>query len=360
MTELDSLKFEKILSSLADAVVTISAGGVIGWMNSSAEQILDVSLSTAVGKDFSTVFPIGSPIQTSIVQVATSGVSMTNHDTIFIKRNTEPVSVDVSVHPLRGDETGEVVLILRDIGVLKSLERHMTMNDRLEQMALMSAGIAHEIKNPLAGIRGAAQLLKKEVADDSAVELADLVISESDRINRLIEDFIELNRPREIKREPMNIYPALDEALRLVHGEIEKKGITVSRRFDPSLPDVMADQDKIRQVFLNLVKNGVEACSDGGEIALQTKIAWLAPHSSSLEKEKRFALVEIVDDGNGIDAETKLGLFTPFFSRNKKGMGLGLAVSMGIVMAHNGVLELGNRNDGESGAVASVYVPLAG
>ena len=356
MAEKRISRFEAILSSFTDAVVTLDGAGRVEWLNNAAEQMLDVSLNVVAGSDVSALFPDGSPIRFAISQAAGSGVSFMDHDSVYRTRKGEDIPVGISVHPLSDDIEKGMVVIIRDLGVLKALERYMTMNDRMAQMASLAAGIAHEIKNPLGGIRGAAQLIQKEPGGEAMKEYVGLIISEVDRINRLVVDLIDLNKPGVLLKEPTNIYQILDEVLFLLKGEMDAKEIAIEREYDPSLPPVLGDADRLRQIFINLIKNAVEACERKGRVRLRTSLAWRAPLSVAGGRERRFSLIEIIDDGPGLGEEIKKRVFTPFVSTKPGGSGLGLSITLHLVQAHGGALEIKNRAD-RSGVVASVFLP---
>lgn len=351
-------RFESILSSFADAVIILDPGGKIEWLNSAAEQILGVSRNMACGHPVSFLFPDDSPVHAAVEQALEERISLTDHDTSVKTRRGEEVPVGLTVHPMYEEEEGGAVVILRDLGALKALERYITQNERAMEMAGLVAGVAHEIKNPLGGIRGAAQLWKREAGGERAEEYAELIISEVDRINRMVVDLIDLNKTGAILKEPVNIYPILDKVLSLLKDAVRRKNIKIVREFDPSLPSALGDPDRLSQVFLNLLKNAVEVCGRGGRVTIRTSLAWNAPLSASNKKERRFALIEIMDEGPGLDDEAKKGIFTPFFSKKSGGFGLGLAMTQRLVRAHGGILELSNRAD-RSGAIAFVYLPYS-
>ncbi|MDH5756684.1 MAG: ATP-binding protein, partial [Nitrospinota bacterium] len=157
---------------------------------------------------------------------------------------------------------------------------------------------------------------------------------------------------------PENIHSVLDEAILSQKMEMEKRGIQVVKLYDPSLPPVEGNRDRLVQVFMNLVKNSVEACPDGGELIVRSGPAWRFPDGAPPRKDKKYATVEIIDEGYGIDEADLQGLYTPFFTRKKGGAGLGLTVTLNLVRAHFGLLSVKNRKESR-GAEASVYLPLA-
>lgn len=350
-------KFERVLSSFTDAVIILNGGGMLEWMNAAAEALLEVSLPSIAGSPITTLFPEGSAIYTIILHANQHGMTLTDHDVPLPTKRGEVNHVGVSVQPLMEEEERGTVVIIRDLTNLKALERFLMLDQRMAELSALAAGIAHEIKNPLGGIRGAAQLLGQEISVEMK-EYTDLIISEVDRINRLVVDLIELNQPDNFPKEPTNIYPVLDDVVKLLKGIIDAKKLQVIRRYDPSFPPIVGDADRLRQIFLNIVKNAAEACDTGGKIIISTSLAWKAPRATTSGKRGRFALVEVTDDGAGLDEDTKMRLFTPFFSRKKGGSGLGLSMTLHLVQGHNGMLEIENRPEGK-GVSAQVYLPFA-
>jgi two-component system nitrogen regulation sensor histidine kinase GlnL len=352
--------FETALSSFTDAVIILGETGAVQWMNASAEQLICLSLTHVAGGPMTALFPVNTSAHSAITQAMQTGVSVTDHDAVYVNRRSESVPVGISVYPLPQEQGRKgAAIVLRDLTALKTMERLASMGERLGELSTLAAGIAHEIKNPLGGIRGAAQLLRGETAGGPiAEEYTSLIIREVDRINRLIMDFMALSQPVDFPMEQLNIYPVLDDALNLLKETTSRKGIKIYRAFDPSLPPVIGNGDRLRQVFINIIKNAVEACGQGGHITITTSLAMKPPRSKFKGKKSRLALVEVADDGEGLDEETKTHLFTPFFSKKKQGSGLGLVMTLQIVQAHAGLLELDNKPHGP-GAVASVYLPYA-
>lgn len=353
--------YRAILAAFTDTVIVVDPDGTIRWMNPAAEQFIGLGVNIVTGKHLSVLFAKEGDLQNEALTAIRRGRSLTYHDALFHTPRGAKIPVGVTVHPFGVEGGGEAtggVLILRDLTTLKTLERFMAVSDRMEELSTLAAGIAHEIKNPLGGIRGAAQLLESEI-DPELAEYTTLITSETDRINRLVMELIELNQPGRFPRSPQNIYPILDDVIRLQTGPIEKKRIRVSKVYDPSLPSVVGNADKLRQIFLNLVKNGVEACREGGGVTIATKLAWKAPRATGKRRRGRYILVEITDEGGGLSEEDEAKIFTPFYSRKQGGSGLGLSMTMRLVQGHDGILEVTNRDDGLMGVMASVFLPFS-
>jgi two-component system nitrogen regulation sensor histidine kinase GlnL len=228
---------------------------------------------------------------------------------------------------------------------------------------MIAAGIAHEVKNPLVGIRGAAQLMKSEISSESGpgkglIEYLDVILKEADRLNGVLEGILDFTRlkPREIKG--FNIHSVLDRALLLNEGSVRQNGVVLTRLYDPSLPEVMGNEDQLMQVFLNLIRNAIEAMPASGKLTLVTRMSDLFTSVQTDGKKHRLMVVKVGDTGPGIKQEHLAEIFTPFFTTKDRGVGLGLALSYQIVQEHLGTIRVESQEN--EGTTFSVYLPLAG
>ncbi|MDH4182792.1 MAG: ATP-binding protein [Nitrospinota bacterium] len=355
---MDPRLFESALSSLGEGVAIFAPGGALLWMNSAAEQLIGASAQRLVGRNYMEIFRSGPEIAAEMERVYTVGSSIIDNELLYTNMAGAQATISVSIHPMEEPGGRWVILILRDLTGLKALQRAARLREKAEETALLAAGIAHEIKNPLSGIRGAAQLVERESGSPAMAEYTGLIIRETDRINRLITGLIDLNHPMSFPMGPVNIHAVLDEALLGQKPEMEKRSVTSLRLYDPSLPPVEGNMDRLTQILVNLLKNAVEATPDGAMITIRTSPAWRLPDSAPPRKDKKYAAIEIIDEGHGIEERQMHGLFTPFFTRKQGGTGLGLTVTLNLVRAHNGLLTVKNRKDGK-GAEAVVYLPFA-
>jgi two-component system nitrogen regulation sensor histidine kinase GlnL len=245
------------------------------------------------------------------------------------------------------------------------MEEQSRHSDRLALLGTMAAGIAHEVKNPLGGIRGAAQILKKGIAEGSKDprkldECANLVIRQVDRIDRMIEELLEFSSPKRLHLSEVNVNKVLNDLVALMRAEVGNGKIAFRLAFDPSLPPVRGDETRLSQVFLNVLRNSVDALRDrpgGGTIQVLSKVD-LDLHPVRADHSPRPAIaVEISDDGLGVRGEDLEKLFTPFYTTKARGTGLGLALSHKLVEEHGGSLRLQSRH-GE-GTTVRVVLPVA-
>jgi two-component system nitrogen regulation sensor histidine kinase GlnL len=304
------------------------------------------------------IFPDQTEINAKIQETLTRGVSFRDVRGQGFRKASQssfPVSVTVSPFMNNGVPSQGAVLHVRDMSLFKELEESSKRTDELSHLGALSLGMAHEIKNPLVAISGSAQLLRKRLPDQHH-KFLDVVIKESDRINRMMERMLDFARPTQLEMKLLNIHQILEEILLL-----EKKNgqgdIQFIHNYDPSLPQVEGDEDQLKQVFLNLVRNALEAMPKGGTLELMTRI-----HSNYTVKtdkhpnSRQAILVEIKDSGSGIEAEDLNNIFTPFHTTKSKGSGLGLPLSLKIVENHKGKMNV--QSETGKGTRIQVFLPV--
>lgn len=354
----DAQFYENLLASLPDGIMVLDERLHIAYMNPSMEQTCRASLISLQGKSFAG-FAYRNPHLAALVE-KTWETGATHHEMDYPLETPDgaiPVLVTTSlIAGTTGLPTG-LALAFRDISHFKEMEDNTRQADRLQLLGRLAATMAHEIKNPLGGIRGSAQLLSFELTDSRFKGYIEAIIKEVDRINRIVETALDLRRDREIVAAPVNIHKVLNEILLLEAHNENSSQIRFRVEFDPSIPDITAEEGQLAQVFLNLIRNGIEAMNGEGELVLSTRIS----SEYQIQRGKkgppaRMLLVEIRDQGKGISEEAREGLFTPFFTTKKKGTGLGLVVSQQIVEKHNGWLKLDENPGG--GTRAKVFLPL--
>jgi two-component system sensor histidine kinase HydH len=231
----------------------------------------------------------------------------------------------------------------------EALSSELARERHLSSLGQMAAGLAHEIKNPLGSIKGSAEILGDDFPEGSRKhEMARVLIKESDRLNRVVEDFLNFAKPRPIERKPVRIESVVDDVLSQIEVGAASKKIRVVRKFDSDVPAAPLDAEKLHQVFLNLALNAVAALSDGGTLTVETRL--------TTSEGKQNVVVVFADDGVGIDPGDMEKVFDPFFTRSEKGTGLGLSVSHAIVRNHGGHIEIAANHP--RGTRFSVVLPI--
>lgn len=359
-TERNSKLYIQIFENIDRAVIALGSDGVINLFNPAAQAMTGISERQALGKPFADLFKGQQGLGYLVATALAAGRSVSDHEEIALHRPlSPPLPVSVSVSPLL-TETGTpdgVVLILRDLSRLRDLEQAVRQSDRLSQLGTLAAGLAHEIKNPLGGIKGAAQLLDLELPSKSLLrEYTAVMIRESERINTIIEGLLDLTRTRQPRWAGVNLGKILGDILLLQKNAHPGKQIDFLLDLDPSIPEFRGDEDLLTQLFLNLVKNAAEAIASSGVVRISSKI--VADYHLNLPggRPAPFVTVDIRDNGMGIDRVDLEHIFTPFYTTKHLGSGLGLPLCQKIVRQHDGMLKAASEPG--SGTLFSVSLPL--
>jgi two-component system nitrogen regulation sensor histidine kinase GlnL len=349
-----------VLEAILAGVVIVDHEGRVEELNSTACRMLAHSPESVLGAPVETLVAPDHAISRLARQVLETGVGMSEIDRRVAPRGAPPVTVDVAGSPLF-DEAGTpdgVVLVLRDRSAHRRLERLEAERERFAALGRIAAGIAHEIKNPLGGIRGAGELLVRRAEDDKTRETAELVVREAARITSLVDDFMVFARGDRLRLVPVNVHRVLDGVLDLLAHDRLSEGVEFVRAYDPSIPDLLADADRLTQVFLNLARNALQAMENkGGTLTVHTRMTLdhrivLDPGSPAVPT----LAVRIEDTGEGMDEESLHQARTPFFTTRSGGTGLGLAVAEYWVSQHQGSLHLESRPG--RGTTVRVTLPL--
>ena len=333
---------EEIIDALPLPVLTVGAEGRVLHANTAAQAFLDLSERVMQRQSLRDSMPFGSPVVALVDEVRRRGASVSEYrvDVGGPRAGAERI-VDLFATPL-GEGDGTVVLMVQERTIADKMDRQLTNRGAARSMSALGAVLAHEIKNPLAGIRGAAQLLEQSADADDRL-LTRLICDETDRIVKLVERMELFGDERPQERGPVNVHGVLDQVKRSAQSGFARH-MRLLESYDPSLPPVLGSRDQLVQVFLNLVKNAAEAIGIDaldGEIVLSTAFrpgmrlrAPGAPERVALPIE-----VSVRDNGPGIPHDLLPHLFDPFVTTKAHGSGLGLALVAKIVGDHGGVVE---------------------
>ena len=230
--------------------------------------------------------------------------------------------------------------------ILFQTEEHLRRADRLSALGELSAGMAHEIRNPLGSIKGAVEILKDDYSvDDARYEFIQILLKETDRLNRIVQEFLEFAKSKQPDFQQADLNEALESVLTLTSQEARKGGTTVRKQLDPAIGKRSLDAGMLKQAFLNLVLNAIQAMPEGGELTVKSRIL-----NEMIE-------VMIRDTGSGISEENRKKLFSPFFTTRKQGTGLGLAITYRIIEKHRGTIDV--VSEPGQGATFTVKIPIA-
>ena len=335
----------------------LSADDRVEFLNPAAEGLLGRSSATVLGESVDSLFAAAPWIIDLKTRLAeTADMPVRGAGQLDTSPPRDLLAVASNLRDRDGNHVGTVIA-LHDLAARQRLLREEEERTRLAELDGMLARVAHELNNPLSGIRGAAQLLSKKLPDnDDANEYSEMIVRQADRMSALIDSMLSLEAPAP-PMAAVNIHRVLTEVLLLESAHFEERGITIVTEFDPSLPDVIGDSDQLQQVFLNLLKNATAACPpDGGTIIIATRMETTFYLDLGTEK-RHYITVEVSDSGAGLDDETLEHMFSPFYSRTDGGHGLGLSIAHNIVTAHQGRIRASNNGNG--GACLRVTLPVA-
>ena len=335
-----------VLNAIQNPVVMVDEAGLIAFANWEAEAFFGASASHLSRYKISTFIPFGSPLLALIDQVRERRAPVNEYRVdLSSPRLGQDKLVDLYVAPI-SSEPGSGVVVFQERSMADKIDRQLTHRAAARSVTGLASMLAHEIKNPLSGIRGAAQLLEQSVEDDDRA-LTRLICDETDRIVSLVDRMEVFSDERPVDRVPVNIHSVLDHVKAVARAGFARN-IKLSENYDPSLPAVFANRDQLVQVFLNLVKNAAEAVGDrpDGEIMLTTAYRPGIRLSVAGTREKISLPLEfcVIDNGPGVPADLVPHLFDPFITTKTNGTGLGLALVAKIIGDHGGIVECDSQN----------------
>lgn len=325
-----------LLDSLSTAIILVDNNLLLRHLNPAAEALLSVSSDRGRGEPLTYFFHESTETEKQLKLAA----SQANH---YTKRHAEwqllsggQITVDYTVTPF-GDHQG-LIIEIQPIDRLLRISRDEMLNSSHETTRNLVRGMAHEIKNPLGGIRGAAQLLARELSDTGLLEYTSIIIDEADRLRNLVDRMLGPNQLPQFRR--LNIHEALERVAAIIHAE-SNDAVKLVRDYDPSIPDMLGDKELLIQAFLNIVRNAMQALLEAGMsdgvIRLRTRIQ--RQYTIGRKHHPLVCRVDVIDNGPGIPAEMIENIFYPMISGRAEGTGLGLTISQHLIHQHNGLIE---------------------
>ena len=362
-TSIDNVKHDEIsaelLNMLPFPLLLVDQDDRFVWLNPAAESFFKSSTAYLAGHALAELIPADSPFFTLLGRARQAGRPIVEKELGLVspKLGVRMGTIQMVPVPAAGElnDSVQVLVSIQEQSMAEQLSTQKQFKGAALSMAKMTALLAHEIKNPLAGIKGAAQLMELDLPPEYR-ELSGMIVDETDRITSLLSRIETLSTDAPLKFEDVNIHQVLDHCVRITKASFGRH-LQIVRRYDPSLPDVRADRELLVQCFLNLFKNAAEATKAGDELNLRTSYS-MTRYISSLSDGKRVHLplqIEIEDTGAGIPDELTDHIFEPFISTKSGGSGLGLAMVASVIADHGGTITHLRRPKGTS---FSINLPL--
>ncbi len=342
---------QRVLEAMTSGLMLFDNNLRLRYVNAATEMLFGSSGPHLVGEIFSELFENARALEQELKEAVQTGHPFTRHEVTLKLLHGKEVVVDVTALPLmEREQQPELLVELSQMDRLLRITRDESRHTQQQTTQQILRGLAHEIKNPLGGLRGAAQLLEKQLESDDLKEYTSVIINEADRLQKLVNRI--LGPSKMPKLEDVNIHEVLEHVRSLVLAEAPQ-GIHVQRDYDPSIPEVKVDRDQLIQALLNIIRNAIEALQEEGEIRLRTRV--VRKFTIGQKQHDLVARIEIMDNGPGIPEEIQERIFFPMVSSRAEGTGLGLAIAQSLIQQHHGIIEC----QSEPGhTVFAVYIPI--
>ena len=326
----------RVLEGMSGVVLLFDADLMLVYINPAGETLFEQSARHMVGVPYQELIQHREENTTSKwIEEIKSGHSFTRHEVPLVLLNGNEITVNLTSLPLT-NSTDKTEYLLEIVPVERWL-RITRDEQRAEQQEVTQEilrGLSHEIKNPLGGLRGAAQLLERELPDQDLKEYTQVIIREADRLQALVNRIL---GPAGLpKFKDVNIHEVLEQVRSLISIEVND-AIQIHRDYDPSVPDIKADHDMLIQALLNIARNACEALGDKGNLTFRTRV--VRKYTIGLQRHKLVACLEVIDDGPGIPADIREKIFFPMVTSRAEGTGLGLSISQSLIQQHDGLIE---------------------
>jgi len=341
-----------ILTQLTTAVLLFDAELRIRYLNPAAEMMFGVSARKVQGQPSQRLLICpDDTIRRHLEEAFRTGRALTEREIELVMQDGRVIIADCTLIPFQGGDVQRGIMV-----EIQRVDRHLRISREERLISQHKAtwellrGLAHEIKNPLGGIRGAAQLLGLDLEDPGQREYTDVIIGEADRLQALVDRILQPNQRSH--KQPVNIHQVLERVRALLQAEFGPQA-QVERDYDPSIPILNADPDQLIQATLNLARNGMQAAGEGARLIFRTRVVRQFTLGST--RHRLVAQIDVVDNGPGIPPELQESLFFPMVTSKADGTGLGLAIAQSLVSHHGGLIEWKSK-PGET--VFTIYLPL--
>ena len=340
---------ESVLSNLSTAILVLSNGHNILFANQAAENLLKESATQMAGQRLTELIINGEELTTIVSQAAMTNKTFTRRRMQVLLQGKDNFTADITVTPVLDKKQTVVELIPMDRYL--RIDRDAAIQEHYDVTRLMVRELAHEIKNPLGGIKGSAELLARELPDQSLEEYTDIIVQETNRLTSLLDRMLGPNTLAQ--KTPVSIHQVLERTANLI--ELESKNLVVIRDYDPSIPELLIDPELMLQAMLNVARNAMQILekTPNPTVTFTTRVE--RQFTINGQRHKVVVRVDIKDNGPGVPQEIQEQLFYPMISRRPGGTGLGLTFAQSIIAQHNGMIEL----ESEPGNTTfSIIIPL--
>ena len=339
----------RIIDGSAEAIVTLDRElRVISW-NAAAERIYLRPAASVMGRSLEVLLPSSERGRREIEHLRGAlqrGQTLRDREATHVREGGQPILVRLTLSPLLGPDGSPEggTAIIRDVSALVEMERRLRERERLAAVGQLAAQVAHEIKNPLAGIRGACEIMVPRLSGTGMQEVAEEVVRQIDRLNRTVEELLEFSRPSRTTQLPTDLHALIDTVVGMLMRQRRASTVEIERVYDERLPSIPLDPFQIQQVLYNVLLNACQAMDYHGRLTIATAL------------DEIHVVIEVCDSGPGIPEGAREAIFEPFFTTRTEGTGLGLAIVKKIVEAHGGTIEAGAAPAG--GAAFRILLPL--
>ena len=344
--ELEDVKnfTESIIQSIGSGIIITEMDDTITYVNRAGERILGYSKDDLIGKSFS-IFALREK-QSVVHSILNNPDDLDTRKEGWMRKKDHiefPVGFTINNHlSIRGEMIGKIV-IFRDLTNVYKQEEEILRMDRLVSLGKLASDIAHELRNPLAGIKTTAQALGEEIPkDDPKREYLNRITKEIDRLNELLKTFFSFAKPQKLNLVYCEIKAIINEIIPFLIKEIAEKRIRFAETYHPQLPKIKVDKNQMYQVFLNLFLNAIQAMPDGGELKIEVSPVMSSPSDRT---KQNFIKIAVSDTGMGIPPNIVDKIFDPFFTTKPRGIGLGLSITYQIIKKHGGTIKVESRLD---------------
>ena len=341
---------EEVLDGLTMAIVTVDDGLRITTLNSACESLFGISRRMALGAPLTEVIVHLKPYEARLRTAQATATGFIERETELRRSGDPGVTVDWTVTPFTGGRKPGLLIELLWVDRHLRIARDEQLLAHFDASRELIRGLAHEIKNPLGGIRGAAQLMEREYPDDGHREYTSVIIREVDRLQNLVNRMLGPNRPPQ--KAALNVHEVLEHVRQLVQAEAPG-GVSILRDYDPSIPDLRGDREQLIQAVLNIVRNALQAVESDGRIVLRTRTR--RQFTIGTMRHKLVVQIDVEDDGAGIAPSMVEKIFYPMVTTRAEGTGLGLPIAQYLVHSHGGLIECRSH---PGSTVFTLYMPL--